>query len=209
MACGSASDGCGGNYNCGTCGEGLMCSSGACKECSKLSDCGADYFSCINGTCACAQQTSVNLLVNGGFDRSLTGWTVTSAKWNATDSDDCPRSGAVSMAAGRISQCVRGATGGVFYALGLRYISDSAASMGCIGSFHSDANCVTAVGPDFLNLSAGGTGSGNWEPTSVSVPAPATTKSILIDCFFDGSGDGYLDQMYLSVGKAGSAGAHF
>lgn len=79
-----------------------MCLSGSCKECVEVEDC---YFSCTNGICPCAAQTSVNLLTNAGFDRTLTGWTVTSAKWNAADSDDCPRSGSLSFNGVRIDQC--------------------------------------------------------------------------------------------------------
>jgi hypothetical protein len=210
--CGTAANGCGDVYQCGSCGSGApVCVSGKCKECATKNDCAASFFDCVGGACACAPQTSVNLLTNAGFNDSLQGWTAASgAKWASADSDECPRSGSVSLAGGNITQCVRNVTGGKNYTVGFRFLSASDTPLGCFGSFYTDTDCKNAIGPDFINVSGGGTGSPFWEPSSAFAPAPAGTKSIQVNCFTNGgSGVGSMDQLYLSVGSGPSPSAHF
>ena len=211
--CGTASNACGSNYSCGTCGSATpFCVSGTCEECGKKADCGPNYFDCLDGACSCAPQTSVNLLTNAGFDddKTLQGWSASGAQWTSTDSDDCPRSGAVAMNGGSITQCVHSATGGQSYTIGFRFLGASDTPVGCFGSFYSDTNCTNGVGPDFINVAGGGTGQSFWDSAAAAAPAPAGTKSIEVYCFANGgSGVVSLDQLYLSAGNVGSPSVHF
>jgi hypothetical protein len=59
LACGTASNGCGGTVSCGTCGEGTTCTSGQCQSCN-LPYCGdipCGYSETVCGetiqSCAC------------------------------------------------------------------------------------------------------------------------------------------------------------
>jgi hypothetical protein len=201
-SCGTASNGCGGTYTCGTCASSSapICVNSTCKQCAVVSDCPAGTFNCSNNTCVCRLPRSGNVIKDGGFDTpsTLSGWTSRQAAWSNGDADACPASGSVTIAAsGGMSRCFQipqVPAGGTQYALGMR--SKSAGANGCLGTFYQDGNCTQPSGtPDFLNLPA--SGSSTWSSTLATAPAPEGTLSIQVSCEVQSSLT--IDQIFLGV----------
>ena len=160
----------------------------------------------FSGGSSCTSQSSLDLITAAGFDTSasLANWTSQGGtSWSSSDAESCTTSGSVSFtSSGSMSYCYKSATAATYF-LGMK----GKGSVGCIGAFHSDKNCTTALGPDFLNLAP--SDSSAWQDTyTMGIAAPSGTQSILITCSANGFATGAIDQIYLNQGSStGFSGA--
>jgi hypothetical protein len=153
----------------------------------------------FGGTSACSQQSSQDLIPGAGFDTTaaLGNWNTNSGgtSWSSDDAGACSSSGSVSFtSSGSMSYCYKSATAATYF-LGMK----GKGNVGCLGTFNTDKNCTSGIGPDFLNLAP--TGSSAWQDTATTVTAPSGTQSILITCTTSGNGTGAIDQIYLNQGS--------
>jgi|GEM_PF-2338708 len=170
--------------NCGACGQGCSVSGQACKS----------------GKC-CTPQSSRDLITGAGFDTAaaLGNWYtgLGGTSWSNADVEGCA-SGSISFSTGgSMNYCFHSATAATYY-LGMK----GKGSVGCIGQFYDDTNCVgNGLGPDFLNLAP--TDSASWQDAgTVSATGPSGTRSILINCFESEGGTGAIDQIFLNQGSS-------
>jgi hypothetical protein len=105
------------------------------------------------------------------------------------------------VTSGTITRCFqvpKVTTTGVQYTLGVK-AKGGTSNGGCLGSFHTDTNCQDAVGPDFLNLGAGG--SQDWTLDTATSATPVGTNSIQLQCQ---NGNSFqIDQMFLRASGSG------
>jgi hypothetical protein len=140
-----------------------------------------------------------------GFDSNNLDWwhptgTVT---WASDDSDACPNSGAVALGPnGYISQCIN-ITAGVRYYFGARYrVTETATQPVCEYDFRTYACGETTYytarfgGPSSVSWTAPVTGS-----NVVSDIAPSDAYTLQIACHVNGTGQAYIDQLFVNAGS--------
>jgi len=183
--CGSAPNGCGGMYACGTCSSpsAPICVSGTCKQCGSVADCPSGTFNCTNNACVCRTPKSENVIKDGGFDdaSALNSWTSTDTVWTNSDADSCPESGSITIS-GSVKRCFQipqVPPGGKDYTFGIRYKAGGGGTGGCVGGSYQDSNC-TQGGGFLINLAAGE--SSSWTEASFTASVPEGTSSIDVQC---------------------------
>jgi hypothetical protein len=214
QTCGSGQSVCGnGCYNlqsdpnhCGNCTNPCsvgtpLCVSGACVQCSTLSDCLSGYVACsASHTCVCRQKSSTNLLQNPGFDGSLSGWNPgPSASWSPSDAEGCPGSGSASYPSALTSgmtQCISTGVGpNQPYYFGLRFTGESI----CSTAYYSDTTCTNVVSGSTGITLQGNAGPTNWTAAlSGSDVTPAGTHSLMVNCG-PVVGAGSVDLIYVNT----------
>ena len=168
-------------------------------------------MSCTSNTCTCAMQDTVNnVLVNAGFDTSLSpGWFVndnpSAKKWSGpgVDADGCPGSGSLLVSGGQgdVTQCVP-AVAGAFYFAGLKFKQTSGRAFVCSVVFSDTSDCSDFPDSTFnLDLEDDVTISSNWSSVSTSGPAPPWAVAVQISCGSGGTAN--LNQFYLRTSPGG------
>jgi hypothetical protein len=86
----------------------------------------------------------------------------------------------------------------VQYTLGVK-AKGGTGNGGCLGTFHTDTSCQDGVGPDFLNLGAGGTQ--DWTLDVAMSATPVGANSIRLEC--QNGSSFQIDQIFLRATGSG------
>ena len=172
----------------------------------KDTSCGTGLYCDGSGTCKCKTKSTANLLMNPGFDGSVSSWA--SKGYSSTDVESCSGSGSALVnpvtGAPNIDQCVTtGITTNTAYGFGVQFKSDSGGGNGyCVVTFYDQVGCSgNSSNPD--NYMANPQSSGGWAAAILGFNTNSDTKSIDVFCSA-ANGSGYYDRLYLTpADKAG------
>ena len=213
------------------CARGFTCSPGFSCTCSKT-NCGSACVDldtdvencgrcghpcpagCERGSCRCPSPNPDNLLVNGGFDRDLSGWRFyqgdpSEQVWTADDAVGCLRSGSLvvrplgNSAQGTTPyQCVR-VTAGEMYNFGIRVEDPTRGTPQMSVAWWPTADCSGSVLSSMGNIHV--QGSDPWQLVSISLRAPAGTRAATLEIgtYMPGTYALQVDMAYVTRGSGG------
>jgi hypothetical protein len=162
----------------------------------------------VEAATACpVPQSKGNLVTNGGFNTSMTGWLNADGEdlWvKNVDANGCSKSGSVGESFSTNyspAQCVKLPSGGGNYYFGASFnYKDADNGSYCMLTLFTDTKCVDwatddnyTVGPEGNDMKTG------WRSYSVQVPIPSNANSANIQCFLEGENYyTYLDKVYVN-----------